>query len=154
MNILLKNTLDAFIGGVAYWAIGWALAFGEGGQFMTGGSGYFNYKLDYGQYPNWFFSFVFAATAATIVSGAIAERCQFLAYFIYSMLITGWVNPPVSHWAWDTDGWLSQTGYYKDYAGSGVVHLLGANCALVGSETAEWITLIGPDSGRHCAIIG
>ena len=56
VNILLKNTLDAFIGGVAYWAIGWALAFGEGGQFMTGGSGYFNYKLDYGQYPNWFFS--------------------------------------------------------------------------------------------------
>ena len=56
VNILLKNTLDAFIGGVAYWAIGWALAYGEGGQFMTGGSGYFNYKLDYGQYPNWFFS--------------------------------------------------------------------------------------------------
>ena len=78
--------------------------------------------------------FVFAATAATIVSGAIAERCQFLAYFIYSMLITGWVYPPVSHWAWDTDGWLSQTGYYHDFAGSGVVHLLGANCALVGRQ--------------------
>ena len=154
MNILLKNTLDAFIGGVAYWAIGWALAFGEGGQFMTGGSGYFNYKLDYDQYPSWFFSFVFAATAATIVSGAIAERCQFLAYFIYSMLITGWVYPPVSHWAWDTDGWLSQTGYFKDYAGSGVVHLLGANCALVGSETTECRPLIGPDSERHCALIG
>jgi len=142
VNILLKNTLDAFIGGVAYWAIGWALAYGEGGQFMTGGSGYFNYKLDYGQYPNWFFSFVFAATAATIVSGAIAERCQFLAYFVYSMLITGWVYPPVSHWAWDTDGWLSQTGLYHDFAGSGVVHLLGANCALVGCY------FIGPRKGR------
>ena len=91
--------------------------------------------------------FVFAATAATIVSGAIAERCQFLAYFIYSMLITGWVYPPVSHWAWDTDGWLSQTGYYHDFAGSGVVHLLGANCALVGRDTA-WSTLIGRGMSR------
>ena len=84
--------------------------------------------------------FVFAATAATIVSGAIAERCQFLAYFVYSMLITGWVYPPVSHWAWDTDGWLSQTGYFLDFAGSGVVHLLGANCALVGSERETELT--------------
>ena len=70
-----------------------------------------------------FFQFVFAATAATIVSGAIAERCQFFAYFAYSIILTGWVYPPVSHWAWDGSGWLAQLGFYKDFAGSGVVHV-------------------------------
>merc|ERR1719499_2857575 len=132
VNILIKNMLDAFIGGVSYWAIGWGLAYGEGGNPFCGGSQFFNFQLPYGLYPKWFFQFVFAATAATIVSGAIAERCQFFAYFMYSIIITGWVYPPVSHWAWDGAGWLAQTGYYKDFAGSGVVHLLGATCAIVG----------------------
>jgi len=138
VNILIKNILDAFIGGVSYWAIGWGLAYGAGGNPFCGGSQFFNYQLDYNLYPKWFFQFVFAATAATIVSGAIAERCQFGAYFTYSILLTAWVYPPVSHWAWDGGdengvgmGWLAAHGY-KDFAGSGVVHLLGATCALVG----------------------
>merc|ERR1719289_582743 len=103
-----------------------------------GGSEFFNYAMDYEKYPKWFFQFVFAATAATIVSGAIAERCQFGAYFMYSILLTAWVYPPVSHWAWDGgddngvgQGWLNKNGY-ADFAGSGVVHLLGGCCALVG----------------------
>eukprot|EP00090_Calanus_glacialis_P008846 TRINITY_DN1716_c0_g1_i2.p1 TRINITY_DN1716_c0_g1~~TRINITY_DN1716_c0_g1_i2.p1 ORF type:complete len:555 (-),score=145.72 TRINITY_DN1716_c0_g1_i2:254-1918(-) len=132
VNILIKNMLDAFIGGVSYWAIGWGLAYGEGGNLFCGGSQFFNYQLSYALYPKWFFQFVFAATAATIVSGAIAERCQFFAYFAYSIIITGWVYPPVSHWAWDGAGWLAQTGFYKDFAGSGVVHLMGGSCAIVG----------------------
>ena len=74
---------------------------------------------------------MFAATGATIVSGAIAERCQFFAYFVYSIFLTGWVYPPVSHWVWDSTGWLNMTGYYKDFAGSSVVHLLGAASAYV-----------------------
>jgi len=142
VNILIKNMLDAFIGGVSYWAIGWGLAYGEGGNPFCGGSQYFNYQLPYDQYPKWFFQFVFAATAATIVSGAIAERCQFFAYFAYSIILTGWVYPPVSHWAWDGSGWLAQLGFYKDFAGSGVVHLLGATCAIVGCY------FIGPRRGR------
>ena len=81
-------------------------------------------------------------TAATIVSGAIAERCQFFAYFVYSIIITGWVYPPVSHWAWDEAGWLAQTGFYKDFAGSGVVHLMGGSCAIVGCY------FMGPRRGR------
>merc|ERR1719350_2580119 len=100
VNILIKNMLDAFIGATSYWAIGWGLAYGEGGNLFCGGSEYFNYSMDYEKYPKWFFQFVFAATAATIVSGSIAERCQFGAYFLYSIIITDWVYPPVSHWAW------------------------------------------------------
>jgi len=132
VNILIKNMLDAFIGAVSYWALGWALAYGAGGNPFCGGSGFLNYKLPYSEYPKWMFQFVFAATAATIVSGAVAERCHFVAYFIYSIIITGWVYPPVSHWAWDSTGWLYKTEFYLDFAGSGVVHLLGASCSLIG----------------------
>ena len=85
---------------------------------------------------------MFAATAATIVSGAIAERCQLAAYFAYSCILTGVVYPPVSHWAWDRAGWLALDGYYRDFAVSGVVHLLGASCAVVGCY------FIGPRRGR------
>ena len=95
--------LDALIGGVSYWAFGWAFAYGAGGNGFIGLSNFFSYGMEYSNYPAWFFQFVFAATAATIVSGSIAERCQFPAYFVYSILITGVVYPPVSHWAWDGD---------------------------------------------------
>ena len=81
--------LDALIGAITYWMIGWGAAYGEGGNSFIGGSDYFSYGMDPCKYPSWFFQFVFAATAATIVSGAIAERCQFFAYFVYSIVITG-----------------------------------------------------------------
>eukprot|EP00095_Tigriopus_kingsejongensis_P003363 maker-scaffold557_size137338-snap-gene-0.13 protein:Tk03363 transcript:maker-scaffold557_size137338-snap-gene-0.13-mRNA-1 annotation:"predicted protein" len=143
VNILIKNMLDALIGGVAYWVLGWAVSYGPHGNGFIGGSNFLSIAMRYEDYPMWFFQFVFAATAATIVSGSIAERCQFFAYFVYSILITGWVYPPVSHWAWDanTPGWLNQLGY-QDFAGSGVVHLLGGTCALVGC------VLIKPRMGR------
>jgi len=142
VNILIKNMLDAFIGAVTYWAIGWGLAYGEGGNGFCGGSQFFSLYLPHEMYAKWFFQFVFAATAATIVSGAIAERCHILPYFLYSIIITGCVYPPVSHWAWDSTGWLSEAGFYTDFAGSGVVHLLGATCAVVGCY------IIGPRTGR------
>ena len=87
---MIKNLLDAFIGGVSYWAIGYGLAYGEdkGGGFI-GSNNFFGIDDGYDKYPEWFFQFVFAATAATIVSGAVAERCQFFAYFIYSIIVTG-----------------------------------------------------------------
>ena len=102
VNILIKNMLDALIGGVSYWAFGWALAYGEGGNGFIGASNFFSIGMDYSYYPPWFFQFVFAATCTTILSGAIAERTQFAAYFVYSIVITGLVYPPVSHWAWDS----------------------------------------------------
>ena len=89
VNILIKNMLDALIGGVSYWAIGWGLSYGKGTSNFLGASEFFSYQIDPNNYPLWFFQFVFAATAATILSGAIAERVQFFAYFVYSIVITG-----------------------------------------------------------------
>jgi len=155
VNILIKNMLDAFIGAVSYWCIGWGLGYGKGGNAFCGGSEFFNFQMEYNEYPSWFFQFCFAATAATIVSGSIAERCQMGAYFLYSIIITGWVYPPVSHWAWSGVGWLSFAGcsqeqldadecpgYFKDFAGSGVVHLMGAGCSIIGCY------FMGPRRGR------
>lgn len=141
VNILIKNILDVLLGAIAYWVIGWGLAYGENGNPFCGGSQFFAYQLPYHLYPKWFFQFVFAATAATILSGAVAERCQFMAYVLYSVLLTGWVYPAVTHWAWDSSGWLAATSY-TDFAGSGVVHLLGGTCGLVGC------LVIGPRTGR------
>jgi len=141
VNILIKNMLDCLIGGLFYWAFGWGFAYGEGENGFIGTNQFFSVGLDHADYPSWFFQFVFAATTATIVSGSIAERCSMTAYFMYSILLTGFVYPVVSHWAWDSDGWLNERGY-TDFAGSGVVHLTGGTCALVGAF------FMGPRLGR------
>ncbi|XP_074660188.1 putative ammonium transporter 1 isoform X1 [Tubulanus polymorphus] len=135
-NILMKNFLDAFVSGIAYWSVGYPFAFGKGNVFI-GHRYFFSESLPPSQYHLWFFHFVFAATAATIVSGAMAERCEFIAYLVYSFVITGIVYPIVTHWTWSSEGWLSQgngvDSSYQDFAGSGVVHLLGGTAALVGA---------------------
>ncbi|XP_060559025.1 putative ammonium transporter 1 [Ruditapes philippinarum] len=152
VNILIKNALDSFFGGVSYWLIGYALAFGKGNSFL--GYTYFAHSgLPDNMYAHWFFQFVFAATAATIVSGAVAERCDFTAYLIYSTLVTGFIYPVVTHWAWSDEGWLVNgdtyeidgeivTIGYNDFAGSGVVHMVGGIVAFVGA----WA--LGPRIGR------
>lgn len=85
-NILTKNMIDVFVSGMAYWATGYAFAFGKGNAFIG-----YNYKYFFSgteDIPRWFFQFVYATTACTIVSGAVAERCAFEAYLIYSFAIT------------------------------------------------------------------
>ncbi|XP_060080863.1 putative ammonium transporter 1 [Ylistrum balloti] len=152
-NILIKNLLDSFISGICYWLFGYAFAFGGGNAFI-GTENFAHSNLEETNYAYWFFHFVFAATAATIVSGAVAERCDFVAYLVYSSVITGFIYPVLSHWAWSSEGWLLK-GFtytvdnettievsYNDFAGSGVVHMLGGIAAFTGA----W--MMGPRIGR------
>ena len=150
VNILMKNLMDFSMGSVAYWAIGFAIMFGTGGWFM-GTSGWFVpsdssafSSLEWSSVPThaaWLFQLVFAATAATIVSGAMAERTQFKSYLIYSVFITGIIYPVVGHWIWG-GGWLSSMGM-SDFAGSTVVHSTGGWLALTGA------IVLGPRVGKY-----
>ncbi|KAL3841506.1 hypothetical protein ACJMK2_019640 [Sinanodonta woodiana] len=149
-NILIKNVCDSFICGVSYWLFGFAFAYGDGNQFI--GHTYFAITdLPANRYGYFFFQFTFTATAATIVSGAMAERCEFMAYFSFSFIITGFIYPLVTHWTWWHSGFLLQgIDYggdigrigYQDFSGSGVVHTVGGMAAFVGAA------ILGPRIGR------
>ncbi|CAL1540120.1 unnamed protein product [Lymnaea stagnalis] len=151
-NILIKNLLDSFLAGISYWTIGFAFAYGDGNTFI-GWHYWSSSDLAESQLAYFFFQFVFAATAATIVSGALAERCEFVAYLIYSFFITAFIYPVVTHWAWFSGGWLvigqdyeiggeNVTINYHDFAGSGVVHCVGGSAAFFGA------LFLGPRIGR------
>merc|ERR1719264_1341168 len=101
--------LDACGGAIGFWSIGYALAYGEGGRFVgAGGDKYFLHSLDVGnEYIGFFFQFAFAATAATIVAGTVAERCKMAAYLCYSVFLTAFVYPVVVHSTWASNGFLS-----------------------------------------------
>ncbi|MBI4231600.1 ammonium transporter [Candidatus Peregrinibacteria bacterium] len=144
VNIIMKNLLDVCFGTIAYFLLGFGLMFGVGnavfGQEFFGMTGLTEV---WGSIPSWaFFLFqaVFAATAATIVSGAVAERTKFGAYVIFSIVMTALIYPVVGHWVWG-GGWLSAKGF-TDFAGSTVVHSVGGWAALAG------IIVIGARSGR------
>ncbi|XP_063223199.1 putative ammonium transporter 1 [Bacillus rossius redtenbacheri] len=145
-NIIMKNVFDMLIGAVAYWLVGYAIAYGDGNAVLGlthwAGAGLRPHMM-----AHWFFQFVFAATAATIMSGAVAERCNYVAYIAYSAVVSGLVYPMVSHWVWSPQGWLLQLGY-KDFAGSGAVHLLGGTCSLVAA------VFLGPRIGRFDGKLG
>lgn len=140
-NIIMKNVMDFSVGGIVYWAFGFALAYGgstAGGFLAYGDVFFFNDNARAGE---WFFQVVFAATAATIISGAVAGRVKFVSYLIYTPFITGIIYPIVTHWVWG-GGWLSEQGF-MDFAGSGVVHMLGGVAALAGC------LVVGPRLGRY-----
>ena len=151
VNILMKNVLDVTLGSIAYWAIGFGLAYGVSGSASAlFGNGHFFLTGEFSDYPTWFFQFAFAATAATIVSGAMAERTKFAGYLIYTVAITAVIYPIVSHWIWDGSGWLSAfaedpIGDYGviDFAGSTVVHSVGGWAALVGA------IMVGARRGKY-----
>ncbi|RCX12730.1 ammonium transporter [Anaerobacterium chartisolvens] len=142
-NIIMKNLMDFSIGSLAFYAIGYAFMFGADQGGFIGLSGFFGTDtVDRGVPLEAFMIFqtVFAATAATIVSGAMAERTKFSSYIIYSAAITLIIYPVVGHWIWG-GGWLSNLGMI-DFAGSTVVHSVGGWAALVGAAT------LGPRVGK------
>ncbi|GMI09528.1 hypothetical protein TrVE_jg10393 [Triparma verrucosa] len=153
-NIMLKNLLDACGGAIGYWILGYGFAYGSNDNAFIGdynfllvnADGMTGYDLSF-----FFFQWAFAATAATIVAGTVAERCRMIAYFIYSFALTAFVYPIVTRAFWDVHGWGSafrSTGPRMfdvgmiDFAGSGVVHLTGGTTALVAA------IILGPRIGR------
>ena len=139
VNIVMKNFMDFSVGAITYWAFGFALAYG--GTTLGGFLAYGNFFLE-GDSLTYFFQVVFAATAATIVSGAVAERTKFSAYLMFQPFICGLIYPIVTHWVWSGQGWLGDLGFI-DFAGSGVVHMVGGFAALAA------VTVVGPRIGKY-----
>lgn len=149
VNIMMKNLMDFSMGSLAYWAIGFGLMFGVSSTGWIGTSGFFLSDFTPDGDPwvlaFWMFQVVFAATAATIVSGAMAERTKFTGYLIYSVLISAVIYPIFGSWAWGSlyngSGWLEGLGFI-DFAGSTVVHSVGGWAALAGA------LVLGPRIGK------
>jgi len=150
VNILMKNLMDMSIGAIAYWAVGFAIMFGATTTGWFGTSGFFlsDFARDKDMWTLafWMFQVVFAATAATIVSGAMAERTKFVAYLVYSLVISALIYPVFGSWAWGSlykgNGWLEGLGFI-DFAGSTVVHSVGGWAALAGA------IVLGPRIGKY-----
>ena len=147
-NIMLKNILDAVGGALGFWSIGFAFAYEDGSFLGVGGSSRF-FLNSYDDYIDFFFQFTFAATAATIVAGTVAERCKMSAYLCYSLFLTAFVYPVVVHAIWNGDGFLTALTEEAlfgvgmiDFAGSGVVHMTGGATALIAA------IVLGPRLGR------
>ena len=146
-NIIMKNLMDFAIGTPIFWILGFGIMFGGAGALIGGFD-----PLVLGDYSSilpegvplpafLIFQTVFCATAATIVSGAMAERTKFSAYCIYSAVISAVIYPISGHWIWG-GGWLAQLGFH-DFAGSTAVHMVGGVAALVGAK------ILGPRIGKY-----
>jgi Amt family ammonium transporter len=157
VNVLSKNLIVFALATIAYWAIGYSLMFGAAGNSFLGGGGWFlsgdaaAYGMD--EFPTglaipvaFLFQAAFAGTAATIVSGAVAERIKFIDFLIFSLLLTGIAYPISGHWVWG-GGMLSDIGFlgtgFSDFAGSTVVHSVGGWAALMGAA------ILGPRIGKY-----
>jgi len=144
-GILVKNLLDACIGAVFWFLFGYGFAFGEDSGKFIGSNLFLAQNKDYenNHYVGWFFQWAFCATAATIVSGAVAERVSLHGYAVFMVVMTSFIYPTVVHWTWG-GGWLSDgdAGIYTDFAGSGIVHMTGGVAAFWGA------LILGPRKGR------
>jgi len=138
---LLKNISDNSIGAVVWLTFGWGLFSGNNNAFASGDGATFINNHNPSEYARMFQQFGFAATATTLVSGAILGRCRFSVYLLFSMFMTGIFYPIQAHWAWSPQGWLAQLGFL-DFAGGAVVHVFGGTAALAGA------IICGPRYGR------
>ena len=141
-NIIMKNLMDFVLGSLGFFLIGYSIMFGDDIAGIIGTPALFMEGLD-STIPgtvHFMFQNVFAATAATIVSGAVAERTKFSSYLVYSFIISLLIYPISGHWIWG-GGWLAQMGFI-DFAGSTAVHMVGGVAALVGAA------VVGPRIGK------
>ena len=147
-NIIMKNLMDFCIGTVVFVLLGFSLMMAENYVFGLFGVPNLDILTDFGgflksgQAPSFVFNLVFCATAATIVSGAMAERTKFLSYCIYSGVISLIVYPVEAGWVWNPQGWLAQMGFH-DFAGSAAIHSVGGVTALIGA------VMVGPRLGKY-----
>ncbi len=150
VNIIMKNMMDVGAGSLAFFVVGFGIMFGSSATGWIGTDGFMlmeigDYSIEW-SYTFFFFQAVFAATAATIVSGAVAERTAFNAYLIFSIVITAFIYPIFGSWAWGSlfngSGWLEGLGFI-DFAGSTVVHSVGGWAALAGA------IVVGPRVGKY-----
>ncbi|MBO4339698.1 MAG: ammonium transporter [Clostridia bacterium] len=147
-NIIMKNLMDFCIGTVVFVLLGFSLMMAE--DYVLGFIGVPNLKIltDFGSFlekgnaPSFVFNLVFCATAATIVSGSMAERTRFASYCIYSAVISLFVYPVEAGWVWNSQGWLAQLGFH-DFAGSAAIHSVGGITALIGA------IMVGPRLGKY-----
>jgi len=141
INVAMKNLIDTVFSIIFFWLIGFGLMFGTD---IGGIIGFSDFAIDgsnLNQNGFFFFQAMFAATAITIVSGAVAERMKFNAYIVVAIVVTSFVYPVFGHWAWGENGWLNTLGF-KDFAGSTVVHSVGAWIGLAGA------LILGPRLGK------
>ena len=146
-NIIMKNLMDFSAGAVAFFAVGWALMYGSTAGGFVGTDQFFIIGADSSVLRDWIFQVVFAATAATIVSGAMAERTKFTSYLIYSVVISAVIYPISGHWIWSGVGWLGNLGFH-DFAGSTVVHSVGGWAGLAGA------IVLGARQGKYVKVDG
>ena len=143
-NILMKNLMDFCIGTVVFCLLGYGIMNSENYFFGLIGRPDLQMFTDFANFnwSNFFFQLVFCATAATIVSGAMAERTKFSAYCIYSAVVSAVIYPIEAGWVWNGQGWLAQMGYI-DFAGSSVIHMVGGITAFIGAA------ILGPRIGKY-----
>jgi Amt family ammonium transporter len=137
VNIAMKNLLDIAVGSLTYWFVGYSLMYGD-----TSNGWFFWSGIMQGEGADLFFQTMFAATAATIVSGAIAGRTKYSTYVIFSIVMTAIIYPIAGGWQWQGSGWLTELGFI-DFAGSSIVHAVGGFAALVAAY------LVGPRIGKY-----
>jgi Amt family ammonium transporter len=152
VNICMKNLLDYCFGSITFWLVGFSIMFGGANKFWGGLDGAMLNSAESFASLSWslvpldakfFFQLVFAATTATIVSGAMAERTKFVSYMIYSAVVSAVIYPISGHWIWGA-GWLADKGFW-DFAGSTVVHSCGGWLSLIGAF------ILGPRLGKYAA---
>ncbi len=141
INVIMKNYTDVCFGSIVFWALGYGLMFGDSLGGVVGLSGFIPEDMSNSETLGLVFQLMFAATAATIVSGAVAERMRFFSYLVCAMVITAIIYPVFGHWVWNENGWLANLGF-TDFAGGTVVHSIGGWCALAG------VIVLGPRLGR------